>query len=69
MKKFLINILALLYIISSLFILCFAIVLPFTYGSKDAFPNYISYIIWPFAIIICASQSQCLKFFDKHAFN
>lgn len=57
--------LALLYTMSSVSILCFAIIYPLALGSKD-FPSWSGYIVYPLAFIICVTQKECMSYFDKH---
>lgn len=64
MNKFFINCLFLLYMFSSMMILGWAMIFPFGIGMKD-FPTWTGWIAYPLTLIICASQSQIFKFFDK----
>ena len=65
MKRFLMNLLFLLYSMVSLGILLGALGLVFTLGMKDAPPNYVYWIDGILAIIVCASQGQVFEFFIK----
>lgn len=63
MKKILIKLAMLTYIIGSMFILCMAILFPVGYGMKD-FPNWTGFIIYPLSLLIMASQEEVLNYFD-----
>lgn len=52
--------------IISLFTLGLAILYPFTINMKDN-PIWLKwYLIYPLALIICASQKQCHELIDKY---
>lgn len=62
MKTFLLRLLFLLYCFFSCFTLCLAMVgYPWIRGGND--PYISPYLLYPLALIICASQGQVLTFF------
>lgn len=66
MKEFLTNIIVILYFIFSMGILMLAIIYPFMIDMKDN-PEWLKwYFIYPLALIICASQNQCLRLIEKY---
>jgi len=64
MKNIFIKILMLSYAFSSLFILMYAIVFPFCYGIKGN-PDWIVWFLYPITIVICASQRECIAYFES----
>ena len=65
MKTFLINILVIVYIFSSLMILCLAIASPFTFGVKDVPPWWVYLILYFLTLVVMALQTQCFRYLDK----
>lgn len=64
MKKIVIRLAFMLYSLISISVLLLAITLPFGMASGDV-PLWSSAIIYPMALIICASMPECQNFFDK----
>ncbi len=69
MKEFLINIIVILYFILSISILMLTIFYPLIMNMKDN-PEWLKwYFIYPLALIICASQNQCMRLINKYTNN
>lgn len=64
MKRILINMGMIIYLVSSMFILLLAIAIPFMIGMKG-FNPIIAWIVYPLTLLIMASQQQCLKYMDS----
>lgn len=66
-KTIFINLLFIIYCITSIFIIGIAMFFPFAIGMKDAPPTWIAWILYPITLVICATQNMVLKYFDKNA--
>jgi len=65
MKQIWKNILMIMYAFASLFILGAAIMFPFTLSMKDC-QFWVGFIIYPLAIIVMATQSKAIEYFEKN---
>lgn len=68
MKKILWTMLGMVYALVSVLILCIAIAFPFTLpGDENTW--WIAIILYSVTLLICASQDEMFKFFDKKIMN